>query len=106
LKPKPAARKALGIPPADIHHRVSPRTDHGVLRNGIPHPEDFIHKHVTKACFPGLIPTGSLSDALPNLRPEFHMPDHLADLERSDAFMSARENTRDATPRFFEEVNL
>ena len=92
-------RKAFRIPPADVHHRVTARTDQGVLRNGIPNPENFIHKLVTKACFPSLIPTGRLSDVLPNLRPEFHMPVHLSELERSDAFMSARETAEDGSRR-------
>ena len=41
------------------------------------------------ACFPNLIPTCRSSDVFPDLRPEFHMPLHLAELERSDAFMPA-----------------
>jgi hypothetical protein len=46
-----------------------------------------------------LIPTGSLSDILPNFRSEFHKPVHLADLERSDAFMSARETAEEGSRR-------
>lgn len=94
-----AVREALGIPPAHVHHRVTPRTGHGVLRNVIPKSDDFIHKLVPKSCFPSLIPVGRLSDVLPNLRPEFHTPFHPAELERSDAFMSASEIAEDGSRR-------